>query len=145
MINPNGFFFCFNVKCCPSLDVSLYVAGAEAASAYLHPAGRAVNDYANLLDVRSPGASGLSIGVADLVSGHYAFVAYFTKLTHTIHLLSVNAHFTISLIVRPANNALYCTINILHAQALILIVFIYYSRCFFDLLVMQCFPYGFIC
>ena len=75
---------CFDLK----LQRAFYLLAAQAASANGHALRYAINQDTNLLRVRSPGAAGLAVGVADVVAVNYALTAYFTKLSHTLsHLL----------------------------------------------------------
>ena len=70
------------------LQGALNLLAAQAAGAHGHALRYAVDHHADLLRVRSPGAAGLAVGVADVVAVNYALTAYFTKLSHTLsHLL----------------------------------------------------------
>ena len=61
---------------------------AQAAGAHRHALRNAVDQHANLLRVRSPGAARLAVGVADVVAVHDTLAANLTKLSHTLsHLL----------------------------------------------------------
>ena len=42
----------------------------------------------NGLDIRRPTPLRLAVGMADQITGHDAFLADFTELTHSVHLLA---------------------------------------------------------
>jgi hypothetical protein len=67
---------------------SLDLAGTQAASADAHLLDAAVDDDVHGLDIRRPAALGLAIGMADQIAGHGSFLADFTELTHSVHLLA---------------------------------------------------------
>ena len=67
------------------LDAALYLAGTKAAGADIHLARSTVDYDVYTLNVGRPGTLGLSIGVADQITGHGTLVANFTKLTHGIY------------------------------------------------------------
>jgi len=75
---------CFDLK----LQCTFNLLAAQATGANGHALRYAINQDTNLLRVRSPGAAGLAVGVADIVAVNYALAANFTKLSHTLsHLL----------------------------------------------------------
>ena len=75
---------CFDLK----LQCTFNLLAAQATGANGHALRYAINQDTNLLRVRSPGAAGLAVGVADIIAVNYALTAYFTKLSHTLsHLL----------------------------------------------------------
>ena len=70
------------------LQSALNLVAAQAASAHGHALRSTINDDANLLRVRSPGAARLAVGVADVVAIHDTLAANLTILSHTLsHLL----------------------------------------------------------
>ena len=78
---------------CQRLQRALNLLAAQAAGAHRHALRNAVDQHANLLRVRSPGAARLAVGVADIVAVGHALAADFTKLTHTLsHLLQGYVH-----------------------------------------------------
>ena len=70
------------------LQSALNLVAAQAAGAHGHALRSTIDDDANLLRVRSPGAARLAVGVADVVAIHDTLAANLTKLSHTLsHLL----------------------------------------------------------
>jgi hypothetical protein len=76
----------FLLKDCSVASCDL--AGTQAASADAHLLNASVNDDVHGLDIRRPAALGLAIGMADQIAGHGSFLADFTELTHSVHLLA---------------------------------------------------------
>ena len=64
------------------LEAAFNLAGTKAASANVHFTRRTVDNDTNGLNVGSPSAPGLPVGMADQITGHHSFIAYFAKLTH---------------------------------------------------------------
>ena len=64
------------------LEAAFNLAGTKAASANVHFTRRTVDNNTNGLNVGSPSAPGLPVGMADQIAGHHSFIAYFAKLTH---------------------------------------------------------------
>ena len=58
------------------------LAGTEAAGADVHLCGSAIHQDASGLNVWSPRAAGLAVGVADFVARHDAFAADFAEFCH---------------------------------------------------------------
>ena len=70
------------------LQSALDLVAAQAAGAHGHALRSTIDDDANLLRVRSPGAARLAVGVADVVAINDTLAANLTKLSHTLsHLL----------------------------------------------------------
>ena len=76
---------CFFIR--RTLDSAFHLAAAQAAGAYGHAGSSTVHQNTNLLGVRSPGATRLAIGVANIVAVNDALVADFTEFAHYTHLL----------------------------------------------------------
>ncbi len=70
------------IKSQVTLEAAFNLAGTKAASANAHLTRSTVNNNTNGLNVGSPSAPGLPVGVADQITGHHALLAYFAKLTH---------------------------------------------------------------
>ena len=80
---------CFDFE----LQCTFNLLAAQATGANGHALRYAINQDTNLLRVRSPGAAGLAVGVADVVAVNDAFTADLTKLSHTLsHLLQGYIH-----------------------------------------------------
>ena len=61
-----------------------YFAGAQARSAYPHPAGSPAYENPNFLKIRQPAPLGFHMGMADIMSKDNAFSANFTFLRHDL-------------------------------------------------------------
>ena len=70
-----------------SLDNFRYLACFKAASAYLHRTDRTLILASNFFDIRVPPASGLVIGVTDVVPEEGPFVTNITSFGHSYVLL----------------------------------------------------------
>ena len=76
----------FFLKDCSVASCDL--AGTQAASADAHLLNAPVNNNVHGLDIRRPAALGLAMGMAVQIAGHGSFLADFTELTHSVHLLA---------------------------------------------------------
>ena len=56
--------------------------GAQATSANVYTFNFSINDRFYSLDIRFPGSGNVSVGMADIVTGHLTFAAYFTYICH---------------------------------------------------------------
>lgn len=65
--------FAFQLRTVLKLQSALNLVAAQAASAHGHALRSTIDDNANLLRVRSPGAARLAVGVADVVAGGLTF------------------------------------------------------------------------
>ena len=61
---------------------TLHVAAAEAAGAHIQAPGLTVYQHAHALNVGSPDAVGLAVGVAYIVAAHRALFTNLTKFAH---------------------------------------------------------------
>ena len=75
-------FFCF-----PKLNVAFHLAGPQAPRAYISGLGSAIQNDPHLLDIGSPDPAGFLVGMADVVTGNYAFMTNCAIFGHLEHLL----------------------------------------------------------